>query len=270
MSKTSKIFFLFSFLICMITGCKSKSYGSSQLHQNSYLELSEKDQNCLAWRFYLMIGLDSMVEQATLHYKTRERNEEYKVTGQFRPTSETIVEEILPAKTANKIIDTIIEREGGICSRELLYETPCILHGERGSGSKIGLGGNVKYEYFSSILGITLTPDNLDKFSDFLKNHLSKSSTNESSFYGFYCMMNTCPEKDYAAGNSFSLCIMKKHKKYLKEHDLFDLDYYNYSERYGWIKEDKESLDAFIKRSNEIATENKSKKDKKTKAKGLE
>ena len=210
------------------------------------------------------VGLDSMVEQATLHYKTRERNEEYKVTGQFRPTSEIIVEEILPAETANKIIDTIIEKERGICNRELLYESPCMLYSERGgNSSKLGLGGTVKYEYFSSILGINLTPDNLGHFGDFLKDHLSKSPNTESSFYGFYCMMNTCPEKDYAAGNVFSLCIVKKHKKYLKEHGLFDLDYYNYFEKYGWIKEDKESLEAFIKRSNEIAAENKSKKEKK-------
>ena len=258
--------FLLGFLVTVTgsIGFPTSSYGASQLHQNSYLELSEKDQNCLAWRFYLMIGLDSMVEQATIKYERKKRNDEYKKSGQLPPFPEIIVEEILPAETANKIIDTIIEKEGGICSRELLYETPCMLYSERGgNSSKLGLGGTVKYEYFSSILGITLNPDNLDEFGDFLKNNLSKSPKTESSFYGFYCMMNTCPEKDYAAGNVFSLCIVKKHKKYLKEHGLFDLDYYNYFEKYGWIKEDKESLEAFIKRSNEIAAENKSKKEKK-------
>ena len=209
-----------------------------------------------------MAALDSMVEQATLHYESRKRNDEYKKSGQLPPFPEIIVEEILPVETANKIIDTIIEKEGGICSRELLYETPCIHHRKRGSGSKLGLGGNVKYEYFSSILGINLTPDNLNEFSNFLKNHLSRSPNTEASFYGFYCMMNTCPEKDYAAGNVFGLCIMKKHKKHLKEHNLFDLDFYNYSEKYGWRQEDKESLEAFIKRSNEIAAENKSKQEK--------
>ena len=256
--------FLLGFLVTVTgsIGFPTSSYGASQLHQNSYLELSEKDQNCLAWRFYLMIGLDSMVEQATIKYERKKRNEEYKVTGQLRPFPMIIVEEILPAKTANKIIDTIIEKEG-ICSRELLYETPCVHHRERGSGSKLGLGGNVKYEYFSSILGITLNPDNLDEFGDFLKNHLSKSPKTEASFDGFYCMMNTCPEKDYEAGNIFGLCIMKKHKKYLKDHNLFDLDFYNYSEKYGWRQEDKESLEAFIKRSNKIAAENKSKEEKK-------
>ena len=265
MSKIPKVLFLCSFLVCMIAGCKSRSYGSSQLHQNSYLELSEKDQNCLAWRFYLMIGLDSMVKQATLHYKTRKRNEEYRgSSGKLPPITETIVEKILPAKKVNEIIDTIIEKEGGVCSRELLYETPCVLHSERGgSSSKLGLGGSVKYEYFSSILGITLTPDSLDEFSDFLKDHIVKSPNTEASFDGFYCMMNTCPKKNYEAGNVFGLCIIKKHKKYLKDHNLFDLNYYNYFEKYGWIKEDKESLEAFIKRSNEIAAENKSKKEKK-------
>ena len=256
MNKICKILCLFLLIESVIIGCKSQSYGSSRLLQNSYLELSEKDQNCLAWRFYLMAALDSMVKQATLHHKTRKRQEKFLATGEYQPPiSETIVEEILPAKTANKIIDTIITKEGGHCSRELLYETPCIRHGERGSGSSFGLFGDVKYKYFSSILGITLTSDNLDKFDNFLKEHLSNSPNSEASFYGFYCMMNTCPEKYYEAGNAFSICILKKHKKHLMNHNLFDLDFYNYSEKYGSIKEDKESLKSFIKRSNEISTE---------------
>ena len=256
MNKICKILCLFLLIESVIIGCKSQSYGSSELLQNSYLELSEKDQNCLAWRFYLMAALDTMVEQATLRHKSRKRQEKYQATGEYQPPiSETIVEEILPAKTANKIIDTIITKEGGHCSKELLYETPCISHGERGSGSTFGLGGNVKYEYFSSILGITLTSDNLDEFDDFLKEHLSKSPNSESSFYGFYCMMSTCPKKRYSAGNAFSICILKKHKKYLMDHDLFDFDFYNYAEKYGSLKQDKESFESFIKRSNEIATE---------------
>ena len=254
MSKICKILCLFLLIESVIIGCKSQSYGSSGLLQNSYLELSEKDQNCLAWRFYLMAALDSMVKQATIKHKRIKRQEKYLATGEYQPPiSETIVEEILPAKTANKIIDTIITKEGGHCSRELLYETPCIQHSHRGSGSTFGLGGTVKYEYFSSILGITLTPDNLDEFDDFLKEHLSKSPNTESSFYGFYCMMNTCPKKDYEAGNAFSICILKKHKKHLMDHNLFDLDFYNYGEKYGILKQDKESFESFIKRSNEIA-----------------
>ena len=52
--------FLLGFLVTVTgsIGFPTSSYGSSQLHQNSYLDLSEKEQNCLAWRFYLMIGLD--------------------------------------------------------------------------------------------------------------------------------------------------------------------------------------------------------------------
>ena len=256
MNKICKMLCLFLLIESVIIGCKSQSYGSSRLLQNSYLELSEKDQNCLAWRFYLMAALDSMVKQATLHHKSRKRQEKYQATGEYQPPiSETIVEEILPAKTANKIIDTIITKEGGHCSRELLYETLCIQHSHRGSGSTFGLGGTVKYEYFSSILGITLTPDNLDEFDYFLKEHLSKSPNSESSFYGFYCMMSTCPEKDYTGSNVFSFCILKKHKKYLMKHDLFDFDFYNYGEKYGFIKQDKESFESFVKRSNEIAAE---------------
>ena len=256
MNKTSKILHLLALIGCLLTGYESQSYGSLELLQNSYLEMPEKNQNCLAWRFYLMAALDTMVEQATIKHKRITRQEKYQATGEYQPPiSETIVEEILPIKTANKIIDTIITKEGGHCSRELLYETLCIRHGHRGSGSSFGLLGGVKYKYFSSILGINLTSDNLDEFNSFLKEHLSKSPNSKASFYGFYCMMSTCPEKYYTGSNAFSICILKKHKEYLKKNGLFNLDFYNYAEKYGTIKEDKESLESFITRSNEIAAE---------------
>ena len=244
------------------------SYGSSKIlnDENTTISYPKEDQDCIAWRFYLTSTLYGMVKYGTTYYKSKERREDPNYYGQYIwHLSDTNVEEILPEKTAKKIIDTIIKKEGGTCSRELLYETPCILHSQRGPAYIVGLNGDfhgeTTFNYFSLLLGVPVDEDHLDQLDKFLKYHISKSPHTKAYYYGFYCFENTCPVKSYEAGNSFGLCMLKKHKEYLKDHDLFDVDYFNFYENSHSLKEDKESLRSFIQRSNEIAAEARAKKE---------
>ena len=270
MKKQMWLAFLFFGLINhFVISCKAAtSYGSSKTLNEATTAVGypEEDQDCIAWRFYLTATLYGMARQTTVNDRGKKIKEDpsYYAQNPLPPSSDErdkLVKNILPAKTAKKIVDTIIKKEGGSCSRELLYDTPCILHGQRGTAYGAGLHGNLhgkaKFEYFSSIIGIPIDETHLDQLDQFLRDHISKSPNTKASYYGFYCFQSTCPVKSYEAGNSFGLCILKKYKKYLKKNELFDVDYHNFYENFHSYKEDKESLRLFIQRSNEIAAETK-------------
>ena len=241
----------------------TKSHGSPKVLNDKTTTISypKEDQDCIAWRFYLTGTLFGMARQTTVNERTQKRDEDPHNAHLYHGAPPaTKIEEILPAKTAKKIIDTIIKKEGGVCSREILYETPCLVHSERGILPGVGLGadlhGKFTLNYFSLLLGVPIDEDNLDQLNDFLKDHISKSLDYRGPFYeGFHCYKKTCPVKTYYALNSFGLCMLKKHKQYLKDHDLFDLDQHNFYENSMSLKVDKESLRSFIERSNEIAAE---------------
>ena len=264
MKKKMLLTFLFFGLINhSVISCKAAtSYGSSKtLNEATVIGYPEEDQDCIAWRFYLTVTLYAMAKQTTVNNQRKERMKDYYSQRVGSLSSEErlkLVKEILPAKTAKKIVDIIIEKEGGSCSRELLYDIPCRLHGQRGTtaygvGLNEELHGDSKLEYFSTIIGVPIDEDHLDQLDEFLRDHISKSPNTEASYNGLYCDQNTCPAKTFDAGNTFGLCILKKHQEYLKEHDLFDVDYHNFYENYLSYKQDKESLRVFIQRSNEIA-----------------
>ena len=243
----------------------TKSHGSPKVLNDKTTTISypKEDQDCIAWRFYLTTTLYRMVKYGTIYYKNKEKRDDPNYYGQYVwRLSETNVEEILPAKTAKNIIDTIIKKEGGSCSRKLLYETPCIMHSHRGTIHSLGLTGKLDFKYFSHTIGVPVDDDHLNQLNDFLKHHISLSPDTTASYYGFYCQADLCPhEKRYEAGNSFGFCMIKKHKKYLKTDDLFDFDYFNIYKMHHQLKEDKESLRSFIQRSNEIAAEARAKKE---------
>ena len=68
----NKYFVIISFLlsISLISlGCKYRSYGSSELmnkYESKTQFISERDQNCAAWKFHIITTIYELVEQKSI------------------------------------------------------------------------------------------------------------------------------------------------------------------------------------------------------------
>ena len=256
MNKKIVAFISFMILVgCGVLGCKANSDEPfAGLHQTG-MQYGEEEGDCLAWKFTLAAALHMEIEQENIRYLNRKRQKEWDVRG-FYHLPKTHVDKLLPARTARKIINTIIEREGGICSRELLYDTPCFSNGQRGRGYASTLVGDMKFKYFSSITGIPVDPSSLSQLDAFLRDHISKSPHTKARYREISCKGSCTDVFRYALYNSFGICMFKKYQNYLKDQNIFDLTPYDYGANYWYNIIDEESLRSFIQRSHEIAEEN--------------
>ena len=178
-------FFLVACVVIMIMSCKSRSYGSSpSLPQSeSDSQLVIEDEDCFAWRFYLFTSMHSIVRQGAIEAVSYVRNKYLDRSKVYGP-AHLDMNKILPPKTAQKIIDTIIEKEGGHCSREVLYETtPCAYEhvhkeGYQRIGGIVDADGaytKINFSHFSESLGVPMNKYLLSEYKIFLGKHLSKS-----------------------------------------------------------------------------------------------
>ena len=257
MNKKIVAFISFMILVgCGVLGCKANSDEPFTGLHEAGVQYGEEDGDCLAWKFTLAAALHMEIEQETIRALHRKRQEDPNVESYLGPFPVVYVDKILPARTARKIINTIIEREGGICSRELLYDTPCFRNTQRGRGYASTLVGDMKFKYFSSVTGIPVDPSSLAQLDAFLREHISKSPSTKASYTGIWCEGSCVDVFRYELHNSFGICMFKKHQNYLKEKNIFDLTPYDYGANYWYGPLDEESLRSFIQRSHEIAEEN--------------
>ena len=253
----------------ILLSCRTMAHADStfmgETKNHSYLS----SQDCEVWRFYLFNTLADIIFQSKLRERPIlyqrmlkvDKNAEY-------PPYPPPIHELLPADKARKIIDTVLDLEKGVCSRKLLYETPCraLPTGGKRKGGIIhnhSYDGHYNDKYFSDVMSVPM--DNLlaIKYERFLLNHLSKSpeSTIEFLFFGcrdipgdYICNRKTVNIKSYiefSFSNNAGLCLLMKHHDYLKKNDLLDLRSYHK----GNIYTDQiiaEDLEAFIQKSFEI------------------
>ena len=241
------------------------SYGlSDSLSVKPDFQYTEKEADCLAWKFILLGTLNHLVKQSNINYMVLKRHEDPDFNYFDNPLPKTHVDEIIPAKKMRNIIETIIDREGGVCSRELLYERSCVLNSRRGPAYALSFYSDIKVSYFSQVMGIPIDQDRVSEFDVFLHNHMSEYPETKTSLYGLYCSSksSSCLGGIFRHGyfsyhfhNNFGFCMLAKHQDFLKLNNIFDFKFYNDVENFHGYKMDKDSLKEFIKRSNRIAEE---------------
>ena len=253
----------------ILTSCRTAARADSTFmgETNSDSHLSSPD--CEVWRFYLFNTLTSIIHRSKNHdnrilYQRMVKIEKNPGPIQGIPP----VHELLPAHRARKIIDAVLTLEKGVCSRELLYETPCRAM-IPSSGKRLGgIIQNYRYylryknEYFSDVMGVPMNNLLAISYEEFLLDHLSQSPGSKAEFYQFGCHdhgYRTCNREsveiegytEVFVDNNAGLCLLMKHHDYLKENNVFDL----LSHSVGKIHTDQlvaEDLEAFIKKSYEI------------------
>ena len=244
----------------MSSSCKATSYGSSEMLSHSDFYSQEESADCLAWKFTLATTLHTMVKQTTIHNMVQERQDDPDFHDHHLPLPKIEVDKIIPAKKAKHIIDTIVEKEGGLCSREILYNTPCFMRSvfTRPKGIKIHAAlvyGEIKFDYFSAITGIDMNKDKVKDFDMFLKKHISLSPETKASYYGISCGESCTDHILYEYYNNFGVCMFKKYQSYFKEENIFDLAPYDFNGLKLSQITDDESLRLFIEKSDKIAAE---------------
>lgn len=240
----------------MSSSCKATSYGSSEILGHSHFYNSrEESADCLVWKFTLATTLYTMIEQTTIHNVRKARQDDPDFHDHHLPVPKTKVDKILPAQKAKNIIDTIVEKEGGLCSREILYNTPCFMRSRRGKIYAALVHGEIKFDYFSAITGIDMNKEKLKAFDLFLKKHISLSPDTTDYYYGISCGESCTDHILYEYYNNFGVCMFKKHRSYFKEKNIFDFAPYDFNGLKLSQVTDDESLRLFIEKSDKIAAE---------------
>ena len=244
--------------------CKSNSYGSSYQMSNSDAEaqfLSE-NQDCLAWKFYLFTAMHRAVHQGAVREVSRIKRKYVDQKGRYGPHGIDMYK-VLPPETAQKIINTIIEKEGGHCSREVLYDIKhCGYHSTRGDAVlyDTGVDVRIKFNYFIDSTDLPMNKGLVRKYKKFLLAHLSKSPESTKDVGNMICV-DDCSRDEFRVyyGNNFGMCMLEKHEKYFKNKNIFDLANYFYWEKHSSARVHIPSLQEFIKKTDEVAEDYKEK-----------
>lgn len=244
-------------LTCFISAhCKSASLKSTPLHLTKNIKITE-DDDCLAWKFTILTTAYSMAFQTALQKEQEKRLDE----GNSTLGIDIQVEKILSWKQAKEIVDTIIKKERGVCSKELLYNTPCVMnlkgdfnHPKKPTQIKSArFVGHINIDYFSRATGMSVTKPKIIQLERFLQAHSENSLTADNKIYYAYCDGSCRNHISYVHHNAFGICILTKHASYLKENNIFDVDLKNHYKNTHNYFIDEDSLDSFIKKSKELS-----------------
>ncbi|MCY4381325.1 MAG: hypothetical protein OXC40_07160, partial [Proteobacteria bacterium] len=163
----------------------------------------------------------------------------------------------------------IIEQEGGTCSRELLYQTPCIMFYDYTPAGAKNIRPNRGYKYAATFydyvdvayllepLGMPPTKQGMIDTHHFLLDHqIAHFPKVLAEFVKLTCTSSCQGDNwniDYLFANNFGLCMLKKHQHALKQKQLFDFTAHDdYS--YEYIQKIIESsFQSFVKRSDELS-----------------
>ena len=227
-------------------GSESQSYGSSGLtSENKTMSgfLDEKEGDCFAWRFYLLTEIYGTVHQGAVRNVNDMRRKYFHHSTHYDLGAPPIdMYKVLPPKTAKEIIDTIIEKEGGHCSREVLYDiTHCSYYFEpvdRGCGRMrrpiyaMDVSAEINFDYFSKVTGFSINKQLVSEYNNFINEHISQSPQTIDESVRVYCG-DVCDQNIVYTyyKNSFGICMLEKHRKYFKDQGVFDFGEYFYWEK---------------------------------------
>ena len=257
--------------ICLISlGYNYRSYGSSHLEskdEKNTIQFIEENQDCIVWKFHLLTRIYGVVEQIARR-KILDMKKRHLTTENFMYDIPIRINmnKVLPPETAKKIIDTIIEREGGHCAKEVLYDIkPCFytISGRLVYGSP---SANISFDYFSKSTNIPISKDLVFYYDDLLKRHLSKSPQPidriDNISDGKMKCLDNCDNNIFSFyySNGSAHCMIEKHQEYITDHvvDHFD-DLFSNTKHSDPTVLDTPSMESFIEESDNIAEQYKNK-----------
>jgi len=229
------------------------------------------EENCFAWKFYLAATLHNMVA-GTENFSFHQHRKLYIHLGKENMPPyphEQDYRKLMPKERLQEILDYIIEQEGGTCSRELLYQTPCIMFYDytpagaknirpnRGYRYSADFNGYPDVTYFLGALGVPPTKQGMIATHHFLLDHQIAHFPNVLDEFVTLKCNSSCQGDDwkvkYVFANNFGLCMLKKHQHALKQKHLFDFTAHD-DYRYEFIQKIVEpSFQSFVKRSDELS-----------------
>ena len=236
--------------------------GSSQQSQVSSIGIPESasGQDCLAWKSVLLFTLNALIDQGMRRNYSEQRrsNPDHPNYQKFtKPMPAIDVTEVLSVKNTRKLMELIIEKEGGKCHKELLMESRCMFNHFRGSVIESRFDNIISYEHLHNVLQLSLHQERLSEYDEFLRKYHSGRSYGVKGFsHAFYCHQKdpVCARSvAYTMTSSLGFCLLKKHQTLLKDRGIFDLSGYDYYANNPSVSIDENSLQKFIDRSNMLS-----------------
>ena len=240
--------------------------GSSQQSQVSSIGVPESasDQDCLAWKSILLFSLNNLIDQGMRRDVGEQirSNPDHPNYRQFtKPITPIDVTEVLSVENTRKLMELIIEKEGGKCHKELLMDSQCMFHHRRGGVREASFYGKISYVRLNRVLGLTLHRSRLSEFDDFLKRYNSVTGDETRKWakgftHTFYCGKKAAKcirEISYNISGSLGICLLKKHQTLLKDAGIFDLSGYGYYPDSPSVSIVEDSFQNFIDRSNQLS-----------------
>ena len=198
--------------------------------------------DCFAWKFYLFTALYDLASQTASRelYDIKEKYFNNSVHSDFPSFN---MYKVLPPEKAKKITNMIIEKEGGHCSKEVLYAIPRCTYDPnsknlppniRGIGShgvntiyNVEVQHTMDFNYFSRAMGFPISKKLVEQYEQFLQMRVVEYPPSHNNSQSIW-LLN--PGKDYSKKkvfvfsyyNSFGACMIAKHHKYIKDHGMFD------------------------------------------------
>ena len=253
-------------LAAFVTMAGCKMTGSSQQSQVSSIGIPESasGQDCLAWKSVLLFTLNALIDQGMRDdlMEQRRSNTDHPDYKNFtKPFPSMDVTEVLSVESTRKLMELIIEKEGGKCHKELLMDSQCMFHHSRGNIMEARFYNDISYIHLNRVLGLSLHRAQLSEYDDFLKRYDSfigdeAQKTAEGFTHRFYCgeqALKCTREVTYQIAGSLGICLLKKHQKLLKDRNLFDLNDYGYHPLSPSVRIVEDSFQNFIDRSNQLS-----------------
>ena len=255
------------------------SYASSEITNQSeakpglILSLTEKERDCLAWKFYLL----------TTMYRLAYTNETYhdkfgyiRYGAHYKKYHNINIYETFPPETAKKIINMIIEKEGGHCSKKVLYGIQrCAFDPNYHKRSPSARGGGdhgintiydvevldaMDFEYFTRAMDLPMDKKLVSQYENFFSTHAYALPVDHIYAANIWlscredCIRNN--RFDFHYYDSFGICMIAKHEKYLKDNNLFYFKYYLHGVSTNpHATLNIPSLQTFIKKTDAVAEE---------------
>ena len=273
---------IFIGLWLLFAGYGSQCYGSSEMTDQSeskpgfLLSLTEKEGDCFAWKFYL---LTTMYRLAYTNESYFEKASFIRYGANYKKHHNINIYETFPPETAKKIINMIIEKEGGHCSKKVLYGVQrCAFDPNphkrpahwRGGGHSVAntiydaeFRDAMDFEYFTRAMDFPIDKKLVSQLDYFLSVHAYEYPDPADRVYSeattsLYCAEDCIRNNrfNFTYFDNFGICMIAKHEKYLKDNNLFYFKYYLHGVPTNSIATlNIPSLQTFVKETNVIAEE---------------
>ena len=278
MKKIKPLFSLIVILV-MLTIINPALPSQSTEQTEDLPQFLEGDEDCFAWKFYLLTAMYDLAEKNAV-LESHRMVENYYGAKKRDTYPEVDMQKAFPAEIAKKAVNMIIEKEGGHCSEKVLYKIPrCTFDPNyhkrpwhwRGGGShaintihNVSVWGTMDFDYFSKTMDLPMNKVLVSQYEYLINKHVAES---EYEVYHYRHIWMLCGEDCvrnkhfyYEYSNSFGICMIAKHHQNLKENGLFYFKYYLEGVSTNPLATlNVPSLHIFIKESDEVAEKYKKK-----------